>query len=123
MELAPDCDIGDVKNWLDTGSTGELVLFLRKRHESRFFSPIECLRKAAETYTGYGFSMMSLCCLLIETVQCYREGMPTSSRKEWGLLVSIQSNELVPSAYVLPPTLPKTGKAVFARFFPDFHSA
>jgi hypothetical protein len=122
VELAPGCSITEVESWLAAGDTQRLASFFWKRHEVRFLAPIECLRKAAETYSGYGFSMMSLCCLLIETVQCYRDGMPTSSRKEWGLLVDIQSTEPVPPEYFLPTVLPKTGRAVFEKFFFDFQS-
>ena len=122
MELAPNCTVVEVTNWLDMGNTTKLANFLRKRHEARFFDPIECLRKAADTYTGYGFSMMSLCCLLTETIQCFREGMPTTSRKEWSELVDIQSNESVPVDYQLPPAIPKNGREVFSQFFSDFRS-
>ena len=79
MELAPKCTAVEVAKWLDAGDTLQLASFLRGRHEARFFGPIECLRKAEDTYGGYGFSMMALCCLLTETIQCYREGMPTTS--------------------------------------------
>jgi hypothetical protein len=122
VELAPDCQINEVQDWLDAGSTSQLAFFLRKRHEARFFGPIECLRKAGDTYSGYGFSMMSLCCLLTETIQCYREGMPTTSKREWAELVEIQGKESVPLDYQLQPLIPKNGREVFIQFFSDSQS-
>ena len=122
MELAPNCTVVEVSNWLGAGNTKELADFLRRRHAARFFDPIECLKKASNTYSGYGFSMMALCCLLTETIECYREGMPTTSRKEWGELADIQSNEPVPVEYRLATTVPTNGLGIFARFFADFQS-
>lgn len=111
-----------MSKWLHEGNTPELRTFLQNRHEARFFGPIECLRTASNTHDGYGFSMMALCCLLVETIQCYREGMPSTSEKEWRELVSIQNNELVPSNYRLPQGIPKNGSGVFEQFFRDFQS-
>jgi hypothetical protein len=122
MELAPKCTSVEVAKWLDAGDTLQLASFLRCRHESRFFGPIECLRRAEDTYGGYGFSMMALCCLLTETIQCYREGMPTTSGKEWRELVDIQNSEAVSAAYRLPAVIPKNGREVFAQFFGDYRS-
>jgi hypothetical protein len=66
--------------------------------------------------------MMALCCLLTETIQCYREGMPTTSSREWNGLVHIQNSEAVPLAYQLPIAIPKDGREVFAQFFDDYQS-
>jgi hypothetical protein len=56
----------------------ELISFLRDRYEERFFGPIRCLRDAVGNGGGYGFAIMALCCLLIETIQCYEAGVPAS---------------------------------------------
>lgn len=120
LELAPKCTAECVAKWLEEQDTSRLCVFLRRRHEARFFGPIECLRTASNTHEGYGFSMMALCCLLVETIQCYREGMPTTSRIEWRALVSIQKNELVPLPYQLQKTIPKRDPQVFEQFFCDF---
>jgi hypothetical protein len=122
LDLAPKCPTQDVAKWLREEDTSKLCVFLRNRHEARFFGPIECLRTAPNTHGGYGFSMMALCCLLVETIQCYREGMPTTSKKEWRELVSIQNNELVPSNYQLQGGIPNNGPQVFEQFFRDFQS-
>lgn len=59
-----------------------LICFLRDRYTERFFEPIEVLRQSSDTQHGYGFAIMSLCCLLIETMQSYRLGWPSSHWKE-----------------------------------------
>jgi hypothetical protein len=122
MELAPGCPAEDVAKWLEIEDTAKLSTFLRNRHEARFFGPIECLQTASNAHHGYGFSMMALCSLLVETIQCFREGMPSTSEKEWRELVGIQNNELVPSNYRLQKNLPKNGRQVFERFFLDFQT-
>ena len=123
MELAPGCPAEDVAKWLETEDRAKLSVFLRERHEARFFSPIKYLRNAPNTSDGYGFSMMALCCLLVETIECYREGMPTTSGSEWRELVSVQDNELVPVNYRLGQKLPKNGLQVFMEFFADFRAS
>ncbi|MFZ0639759.1 MAG: hypothetical protein WA020_05920 [Candidatus Acidiferrales bacterium] len=59
-----------------------LVCFLRERYDERFFEPIRILGESSTTERGYGFAIMSLCCLLIETLQCYRLGWPSSHWKD-----------------------------------------
>ena len=120
MELAPGCPAEDVAKWLETENRARLSVFLRDRHEARFFSPIKYLRNAPNASDGYGFSMMALCSLLVETIECYREGMPTTSEREWRELVSIQANELVPVNYRLGQKIPKNGLQIFEQFFADF---
>jgi hypothetical protein len=66
---------------LDKGQKQELIRFLRERYQERFLTPIRCLRNAPENEHGFGFAMMSLCCLLVETLGCYRSGLPSS---HWG---------------------------------------
>ena len=117
IELARGCSLASVARWLDAGLTTKLVEFFRNRHEDRFFGPIDCLMDAAQSHHGYGFSMMSVCCLLVETLQCYREGLPTTSSIEWKELLRIQRNESVPAQYKLPHSLPINGKQAFLRFF------
>jgi len=118
MWLATDCSIDDVQNWLDSQDKENLGKFLGKRHEERFFGPIDCLKEAAHTYDGYGFSMMSLCCLLVETFQCYREGVPTTNKREWRRLLDIQNAGSVPQEYKLQGQDPPiNGEAAFKNFF------
>jgi len=52
--------------------------------------------------------------------------MPSTNKKEWRELVSIQNiqnNELVPSNYRLQEGIPKNGPQVFEQFFRDFQSS
>jgi hypothetical protein len=111
-----------VAKWLQEEDMPKLSAFLRKRYEARFFAPIECLQTASNTNDGYGFSMMALCCLLVETIQCYREGMPTTGRSEWCALVRIQKSEEVPKNYQLQQNIPKKGQQVFEQFFRDYQN-
>lgn len=122
MELAPYCSDDDVAAWLAAKEATKLAAFLRRRHEARFFNPIEYLRRAPDTYGGYGFSMMALCCLLIETIECYRRGIPTTSKKEWSGLAKIQQKETVLTPFQLPTQGPPKGSEVFETFFRDFQS-
>jgi hypothetical protein len=122
VDLAPRCDVTDVSRRLDGGNTKELAAFLRLRHESRFFEPIECLRQASNSYHGYGFSMMALCCPLIETIECYRQGLPTTSKKEWRAFIDIQNKQSVSAQYPLATAAPTSGESAFVHFFTDFQA-
>jgi len=90
---------GKVLRYLKTGQGQklQLVWFLRERHYERFFEPIRCLFQADENEMGFGFSIMSLCCLLIETIACYRLGWPSSSARELRQLEASPHNLNVPS--------------------------
>jgi len=63
---------------------------------------------------GYGFAMMALCALLVETIQSYRDGLPTTYARELGRL---RNSSRVPPAYKIPLTLQANGKITFQRFF------
>jgi hypothetical protein len=67
-----------VRAALRTKDRAGLIDFIRQRHTERFFDPIQRLRGAERNQQGYGFAMMALCSLLIETIQSYREGLPTT---------------------------------------------
>jgi len=92
----------------------ELAQFIEERHSERFFRPIRALGKALGNEQGYGFAMLALCSLLIETIQCYREGLPTTDRREFRGLMSLQK---VPQDYRLEEQNWKSSKEVFRRFF------
>jgi len=91
-----------------------LVRFLRDRHRERFFKPIQYITAAKANEQGFGFSVMALCSLLVETVQSYRDGLPTTNRGELGRLTKLGR---VPPAYQLPHNLHVTGEEEFRRFF------
>jgi hypothetical protein len=98
----------------------QLTYFLSERYEERFFSPIRCL--IGSEIPGYGFAIMSLCCLLIETIQCYRLGWPASSPSELKKLADLDSEivSIIPPMYKLAGPFPGTkfgSKIAFKKFF------
>ena len=82
-----------------------LVCFLRERYEERFFEPIRVLIESSASNRGYGFAAMSLCCLLIETVQGYRLGWPSSHWAELRDLAAALDQNILPDRYyeMAPP--------------------
>jgi hypothetical protein len=118
---ASDIDLGGLKistlqQYLAEGETRRdcLIDFIEQRHTKRFFSPIECLRNAQ---SHGGFAMMALCCLLIETLQSYRDGLPSTDRRELGDL----RKEQVPAEFRIPGGK-FNGNDSFKLFFEDFGS-
>jgi len=79
--LANDWPISRVLDYIGRKSKRDIVLFLDMRHEERFFEPILQLTCTGNKQ-GYGFAIMALCSLLIETMQCYRYGLPSTNRGE-----------------------------------------
>jgi hypothetical protein len=121
VELAPGWPIAKVEKSLNEKDVSGLMEFLRSRHQNRFFDPIDRLKNAAGSHVGYGFSMMALCCLLVETFQCYREGVPTTSRREWGYLLDMQKKKSVPQEYELQGDAPPVnGETAFKNFFEQY---
>ena len=109
-----------VLNCLDAGDTIRLVCFLRERHTERFFEPIHRLTSASGNEQGFGFAIMALCCLLVETIQCYREGLPSSNETE---LERLRNYDNVPPKYqITEDDLKIKGKEIFRRFFTDYQS-
>jgi len=100
-----------------------LVCFLRERYAERFFEPIACLTGAPSSGQGYGFAIMSLCCLLIETIECYRLGWPSSSAKELRDLQNDPLNSKVPeSHYKLSGSFQNekfSSEVAFKKFFEE----
>lgn len=99
--------------------TLELVCFIEARHRERFFRPIKELNSASGNLQGYGFGSMAICCLLIETIQSYRDGLPTTDGRELSRLRNLKQT---PSRYVLPANLKVRGQKTFERFFHHYHS-
>jgi hypothetical protein len=96
-------------------STCELAEFLRERYTERFFEPIRRLQSSPLNERGYGFSIMALCCLLIETLQCYREGLPATGTAEHAKLEGTTRKLTVPPHCALPA--PREARDVFQAFF------
>jgi hypothetical protein len=97
--------------------TAQLADFIEARHQERFLRPIQELCKAIGNTQGYGFASMAICCLLIETVQSYRDGLPTTDNRE---LIRLRQANRVPERYQLPSNLKVRGENEFRRFFHDF---
>lgn len=119
MRLSSSYSDDTVEKLLTSKDTCELVEFLRERHEERYFQPLRLMGNAAGNEAGYGFAMMSLCCLLIETFQCYREGCPTTSGKEWKDLLEVERKESIPPGYSLTRVTREAAEAIFWNFFKE----
>lgn len=103
---------------LDNAQKDELIRFLRERYKERFFDPLRCLRKATGSRQGYGFAIMSLCCLLVETIECFRQGLPSSHDRELRDLERLQVNNKAPAGYRLQgPFNQINSRRVFEDFF------
>jgi hypothetical protein len=97
----------------------ELIHFLRDRYRERFFGPIRCLRKAVGNESGYGFAIMALCSLLIETLECYKEGLPSSHETQLAKLESSDDNKNAQAPYRLDKARSGGSKTTFKNFFRD----
>ncbi len=102
MELAPGWDLDAVLKALQNRQRLELAQFIECRYQTRFFEPISCLEKASaqdickpeedlEWYAPirpYGFAIMSLACLIIETLASYRRGIPTTNERDFDRILA-----------------------------------
>ena len=102
---------------LQRGDIPNLIAFIKIRHNERFFAPIKFLRNAPRNNVGYGFAIMALCSLLIETIQSYKDGFPTTNSMELGRLRKLKD---VPKQYGIPVDLTVDGKTAFKDFFEHF---
>lgn len=117
--LAASWRASKVRSCLRRKDKNSLVQFLRERHQERFFQPIKNLKSAPDTMKGYGFAMMALCALLVETIQSYRDGLPTTYSGELARLRNLSG---IPAAYRIPPSLQASGKKTFQRFFRTYQN-
>jgi len=99
----------------DRSQKNMLVSFVRKRFEERFFGPIRVLRRAADNSQGYGFAMMSLCSLLVESIESFRLGLPSTYRPDMRNLHTYSP----PRECEVPQTEWRTGHQVFEEFFKE----
>jgi hypothetical protein len=114
VKLARNWSKSRVLDCLSSKQKAELVRFINERYSERFFDPIRCLGSAVGNNQGYGFAIMALCCLLIETLQCYRRGLPSSHNGELKCLSKLPSNK---GEYSLADPLKETSQNVFIEFF------
>jgi hypothetical protein len=122
IRLARGWPISKVRKSLEDAQANDLALFIRARHGERFFKPIKRLRESPSNDQGYGFAIMALCSLLVETIQSYREGLPTTHQRELDGLIKRQAALQVPASYRMPKGLKVNGVSVFEKFFSDFSS-
>jgi hypothetical protein len=71
-ELATGWHLSKVEASLNGTQKDALVSMIQRRYEERFLEPIRNLRSARGHARGYGFAIMALCSLLIESLQSYR---------------------------------------------------
>lgn len=64
--------------------------------------------------------MMSLWSLLIETIQSFRRGLPTTHGPELARLRELEKSEQVPTWAHLPPGMKVNSEGTFKSFFQDF---
>lgn len=115
--LARGWPASKVQKCLDNQKKDELVRFLKARFKERFFRPIDCLKEAPGNLQGYGFAMMALCSLLVESIQSFRDGLPSTYRRELSKLGQYNP----PKQYEVPKIdWPKNGADVFKRFFSTY---
>ena len=115
VKLARNWTVKRVRRCLDKNQKHELVRFLDERYRERFFDPITCLRSAENNERGFGFAIMALCCLLIETLECYREGLPTSHPRDLkDLCDGLDKKEILKRCGEINPT---GSEKVFENFF------
>jgi hypothetical protein len=122
IKLAHGWPISKVRMSLENAQVNDLASFIKARHRERFFGPIKRLRESPGNSQGYGFAIMALCSLLVETIQSYREGLPTTHQGELNSLIKRQSELQVPASCRIPTGLRVHGAAVFEKFFSDFSS-
>jgi hypothetical protein len=112
-ELATGWPITKVEGHLNTAEKDALIEFVSQRYEERFLDPIRTLRSAPRHSRGYGFAIMALCSLLIESLQSYRYGLPTTNAGEFGRLASFNP----PAEFEIPQKDHRSGTQVFCDFF------
>jgi hypothetical protein len=103
ISLASNWPVSKVEDSLKRRAKSEIIEFLRERHEERFFDPIRHLT-SSRGKKGYGFAIMALCSLLIETIQSYRYGLPSTYERDLKRLG-------------IPKAAWKNGKDAFKDFF------
>jgi hypothetical protein len=101
---------------LDKKQRLEVTKFLDDRYRERFFDPIRCLKKAQGNEAGYGFAIMALCCLMIETIESYRQGLPSASKDDMEALEKLPVNG-TSGEYSLKGPFRNCSGWVFEEFF------
>jgi len=116
IRLARNWPMSKVRQCLDHKRKSELARFIRERYVERFFQPLQNLSRLPGNQQGYGFAIMALCCLLIETLESYRLGLPSTNYRE---LKNLRQIPVIPTRYRIPDKKhwPRKGGEVFNGFF------
>src|SRR6266851_7053282 len=95
IELARGWTVDEVRGSLNNeGSRMDLIDFVRARYNERFFGSIHLLVKEPTAEQRHGFAIMALCCLLVETMESYRRGLPSTNARELEKLNKASTNGL-----------------------------
>jgi hypothetical protein len=113
IRLASNWTVRRVKEAINQGRSNDLVRFLRARHKERFFRPIKLMMEADGNGQGYGFSIMALCSLLVETLESYWQGLPSTYERE---LQELERRH-APVECRVPKNEWKHGRVIFQSFF------
>src|ERR1035441_8867057 len=113
-KLARHWNISRVQLCLDSAEKDSLLQFIDERYQERFFDPITRLMDSQVQLNGFGFAIMALCSLLIESLQCYRYGLPTTHDGEYAAL---SRSFPPPMEYQIQPNERRSGKQAFKDFF------
>ena len=117
VKLASNWSVKRVSDCLTGGQKHELIQFLSDRHRERFFEPLEVLQNAKSSGRGFGFAIMALCSLLIETIESYKKGLPTSDKTDFDdLFLGIDISPYDKNAIKMEI---KGGRKMFEDFFKD----
>lgn len=113
--LATSWPLKKVRNCLERDDKDELIHFLERRYDERFLTPIRLLTNASGNWHGYGFSIMALCSLLIETIQSLWEGLPSTNKSD---LAKLKKGYSPPMGFEVPEVdWPRRGGDLFVAFF------
>jgi hypothetical protein len=117
VKLASNWSVKRVSDCLTAGQKHELIQFLSDRHRERFFEAIDILQDAKSSGRGFGLAIMALCSLLIETIESYKKGLPTSDKTDFDDL--FQGIDISPYKKDDLRTETKGSKKMFEDFFED----
>ena len=133
FKLSRNWPIEEVETALRRGESAklDLVKFISERYKERFFEPIQILQcqsklrqkkeangtsGSGEDFWHFGFAIMALCCLLVETFQCYRAGLPSSHPPELKSLLR-EYSEVDEQFRLDEEKFPKKGEEIYQCFF------
>ena len=113
-ELATGWPISKVAACLQSANKDDLIAFLERRYEERFFEPIQVLKTSAGNHRGFGFAIVALCSLLVESLQSFRYGLPTTHEAEYAQGLA---HFVPPPEYVINKAEHRNGRQAFEDFF------